>query len=234
MELIKEVWQTEDGQQFQEYLKTLGKKDRVEWTKKNINTQMSVLAVPTPKLREIIKEIAKGDFMSFLNLNLWQYHENTIINAGLIAKIKEFYVLENYLKAYTQKIDNWASCDMFSVDVSKNEQQFFDLAVSMLIEEKTFVRRMGFNILFKFITNEKYVNKLFSLLNNFNGEKEYYVNMMIAWFVCELFIKQREKTLEFLKTHNLNSFQINKAISKCRDSFRVSAKDKQMLLQYKK
>ena len=234
MELIKEVWQTEDGQQFQEYLKTLGKKDRVEWTKKNINTQMSVLAVPTPKLREIIKEIAKGDFMSFLNLNLWQYHENTIINAGLIAKIKEFYVLENYLKAYTQKIDNWASCDMFSVDVSKNEQQFFDLAVSMLVEEKPFVRRMGFNILFKFITNEKYVNKLFSLLNNFNGEKEYYVNMMIAWFVCELFIKQREKTLEFLKTHNLNSFQINKAISKCRDSFRVSAKDKQMLLQYKK
>ena len=234
MELIKEVWQTEDGQQFQEYLKTLGKKDRVEWTKKNINTQMSVLAVPTPKLREIIKEIAKGDFMSFLNLNLWQYHENTIINAGLIAKIKEIYVLENYLKAYTQKIDNWASCDMFSVDVSKNEQQFFDLAVSMLVEEKPFVRRMGFNILFKFITNEKYVNKLFSLLNNFNGEKEYYVNMMIAWFVCELFIKQREKTLEFLKTHNLNSFQINKAISKCRDSFRVSAKDKQMLLQYKK
>ena len=234
MELIKEVWQTEDGQQFQEYLKTLGKKDRVEWTKKNINTQMSVLAVPTPKLREIIKEIAKGDFMSFLNLNLWQYHENTIINAGLIAKIKEIYVLENYLKAYTQKIDNWASCDMFSVDVSKNEQQFFDLAVSMLVEEKPFVRRMGFNILFKFITNEKYVNKLFSLLNNFNGEKEYYVNMMIAWFVCELFVKQREKTLEFLKTHNLNSFQINKAISKCRDSFRVSAKDKQMLLQYKK
>lgn len=233
MELIKEVWQTEDGQQFQEYLKTLGKKDRVEWTKKNINTQMSVLAVPTPKLREIIKEIAKGDFMSFLNLNLWQYHENTIINAGLIAKIKEFYVLKNYLKAYTQKIDNWASCDMFSVDVSKNEQQFFDLAVSMLVEEKPFVRRMGFNILFKFITNEKYVNKLFSLLNNCNGEKEYYVNMMIAWFVCELFIKQREKTLEFLKTHNLNSFQINKAISKCRDSFRVSAKDKQMLLQYK-
>ena len=234
MELIKEVWDEEAGQQFQEYLKTLGKKDRVEWTKNNINTQMDVLAVPTQKLREIIKEIAKGDFMSFLNLNLWQYHENTIINAGLIAKIKEFYVLENYLKTYTQKIDNWASCDMFSVNVSKNEQQFFDLAVSMLVEEKPFVRRMGFNILFKFITNEKYIDKLFSLLNNFNGEKEYYVNMMIAWFVCELFIKQREKTLEFLNTHNLNTFQINKAISKCRDSFRVSEKDKQMLLQYKK
>ena len=58
--------------------------------------------------------------------------------------------------------------------------------------------------------------------------------MIISWLVCELFIKQREKTIEFLKINKLNPFQINKAISKCRDSFRVSKEDKENLLEFRK
>ena len=58
--------------------------------------------------------------------------------------------------------------------------------------------------------------------------------MINAWLVCELFIKRREKTLKFLQNNRLNSFTINKAISKCRDSFRVSNADKKMLLDFKK
>ena len=69
---------------------------------------------------------------------------------------------------------------------------------------------------------------------NSPNEEEYYVNMCIAWFVAECFIKRRETTLKFLKTNKLNKFTINKAISKCRDSYRVSAEDKQMLLAFKK
>ena len=46
--------------------------------------------------------------------------------------------------------------------------------------------------------------------------------------------EEREKTLEFLKTNKLNPFQINKAISKCRDSFRVSKEDKENLLEFRK
>ena len=65
------------------------------------------------------------------------------------------------------------------------------------------------------------------------SETEYYVNMAVAWLVAECFTKQREQTLIFLHTHSLNNFTINKAIQKCRDSFRVSQEDKQMLLKYK-
>ena len=39
-------------------------------------------------------------------------------------------------------------------------------------------------------------DKLFEILNSFSGESEYYVNMIISWLVCELFIKQREKTIK--------------------------------------
>lgn len=57
--------------------------------------------------------------------------------------------------------------------------------------------------------------------------------MCIAWLVCELMIYNRDKTLKYLENHNLNTFTINKAISKCRDSYRVSKEDKEVLLKYK-
>ena len=58
--------------------------------------------------------------------------------------------------------------------------------------------------------------------------------MCIAWFVAECFVKNRNLTLEFLKENILNNFTINKAVQKCRDSFRVSSEDKEMLLSFKR
>ncbi len=75
---------------------------------------------------------------------------------------------------------------------------------------------------------------MFEIIDTLNKEKEYYVNMAVAWLCCELMIKNRDKFLAYLKHHNLNDFTVNKAISKCRDSYRVSEKDKELLLKYKK
>ena len=52
--------------------------------------------------------------------------------------------------------------------------------------------------------------------------------------MCELMIKNRNQTLKYLEKHRLNDFTINKTISKCRDSFRVSNEDKELLLKYRK
>ena len=152
----------------------------------------------------------------------------------MICKIKDFDLQKKYLDKYILEIDNWASCDLLSFDVLGREEKYFNLAKEYLKSDKPFIRRVGFKILFEFVKECYYVDKLFEILNSFSGESEYYVNMIISWLVCELFIKQREKTIAFLNTNNLNAFQINKAISKCRDSFRVSMEDKNMLLKYKK
>ena len=58
--------------------------------------------------------------------------------------------------------------------------------------------------------------------------------MIIAWLLAEMFIKFREKTLNFFETGKINDFVINKAVQKCRDSFRVSKEDKKMLLKFKR
>ena len=57
--------------------------------------------------------------------------------------------------------------------------------------------------------------------------------MAIAWLLCELMIYNRDMTLKYLEHNNLNIFTINKAISKCRDSYRVSKEDKELLLNFR-
>ena len=66
-------------------------------------------------------------------------------------------------------------------------------------------------------------------------EQEYYVNMAIAWLLCEIMIFYPAETLKFLNNYknkykeSNNIFVLKKTISKCRDSFRISEENKILL-----
>lgn len=233
MNLVKEKWNKDDGKEFVKYLESLRNEDKIEWSRNILNTNMPVLAIKTPVIRDIVKNISKGNYLSFLDLELNDYYENSAINGSLICKIKDFDTMKKYLDKYVVKIDNWASCDLLSFDMNGREGIFYNLSQEYVKDSKPFVRRVGLNILLGLIDNDDYIDKIFETMNSFYNEEHYYVNMMNAWLFCECFIKRREKTIEFLKTHKLNKFTINKGISKCRDSYRVSNEDKEMLLKYK-
>lgn len=233
MELVRDLWTKNDIFEFQDYLRSFGRNDKVEWSKNLLKTELPVLALKTEDIRQIAREIYKGNFLSFLDLMLWEYYENTSINGSLISKIKDFDLQKKYLDIYSSKADNWATCDLLSFDVKGREEAYFDLAVQYSKSAHPFTRRIGMYILFNFIEDDNYLKKIFELLDNFYDENHYYVNMMNAWLLCECFIKQREKTLNYLENHKLNKFTINKATQKCRESFRVGDDDKEMLLKYK-
>lgn len=233
MELIKDIWKKKDIKEFQEYLKTLGNLEKMEWSKNILQTSLPVLSISTPIIKDIAKKIGQGNFLEFLDYMLWEYYENTAINGFLICKIKDFDTMKKYLDIYSSKAENWATCDLLSFDIKGKEKEFFDITLEYIKSPKPFVRRIGMSILFNFINNEEYIDKIFELLDKFQDEKEYYVNMMNAWLFCECFIKQKEKTLKYLKHHKLNKDTINKGVQKCRDSQRVSDEDKEMLLKYK-
>lgn len=88
-------------------------------------------------------------------------------------------------------------------------------------------------ILFYFVTDNSYIDKIFDLLDKFENEEHYYVNMMNSCLLSECFIKQRRETLKYLNNNKLNSFTLNRGIQKCRESRRASEEDKEMLKKYK-
>lgn len=230
MELVKKEWKKEDKREFQAYLKSFSKGEKKALLEKNISrTNLDCIAVSSRDVENITKQILKGNFLSFLDLNLWDNLTTTFINAKLISHIKDFQVLKRYLDEFVYKADNWASIDSLKFDTKQKEQEFLNLAEVYLKDKKPFTRRAGVRMLFKFI-DIKHISKVFDLISNFKDENEYYVNMAISWLVCECFIKERSETLNFLKQQILSTFVQNKAISKCRDSFRISKEDKEMLL----
>ena len=152
----------------------------------------------------------------------------------LISKITDFDTFKKYLDIYSSKADNWATCDLLTFHIKGNEEKYFNLTLEYINSELPFRRRIAMYILFYFIVDDNYINKIFDLLNCFGNEDHYYVNMMNSWLLSECFIRQREKALAYLKNNKLNKFTLNKGIQKCRESKRVSIEDKDMLLKYKR
>lgn len=233
MEFRRKIWNKSSIQELEKYLYNLKNIDKIEWTRNIVRTSQPVLAIKLDVLKNIAKQISNGNYESFLDIMPDSSYEILLISAYVISRIKNFQIQKKYLEIYSLKCDNWSSCDTLKFTIKNNEDNYLNLSKEYIQSPYPFVRRIGINILFSLLKTETYLNDIYEILNSFKGENEYYVNMVNAWIICELFIKHRTQTIVFLSNHHLNKFTINKAISKCRDSYRVSKEDKEMLLQYK-
>lgn len=236
MNFVRNNWDKIAKEEFESYLDSIKETDekKLNWTKRIYNTNMTVLGIKVPIIKKLAKEINKGNAISFLKLNLNSTFENLLINGCLIAKIKDFNLMKKYLDDYSKKIDNWALCDCLDFEINqKNKSNYFALSQEYIKSEFPYTRRIGVLIWFKFINDKEYLNIILDNIPFFKNETHYYVNMALAWFVCECFVKNREIGLFIFKNKMLNNFVNNKAIQKIKDSFRVSDEDKILLENFK-
>lgn len=234
-QLVREDWNEEDIKPFLRYLYSFSKcADKAEWEQRIVNTKLRCIAVPSNVVTDIVRTVKKGNFLAFIDLFIEVWDNLTLVNilGKLICEIKDFAVFKTYLLNYAERVDNWASCDCLKFKCKAPREEYIRLSNQMLSNTKPFVRRIGLGVLFSKVP--AYIDEIFDALNSLQNETEYYVNMMGAWLLAECMIKMRDRTLEYFEHNSTNSFIINKAISKCRDSFRVSPQDKQYLLRYKR
>ena len=96
MDLVKQKWTSKDINEFNKYLESIKQEEKIDFTKRIVNTNMEVLGIPIPNLREISKQIAKGNYRSFLDNKNNKYYESTIVNVCLINLIKDFEIKKHY------------------------------------------------------------------------------------------------------------------------------------------
>ena len=236
MNLIKNKWTNEDTEPFLNLLQNLSKgNEKSIWEKRIVNTNLSCLAVPSTEIDKIAKQIFKGNYISFLNLWIWNNHSSTLIFGKILNKIKDFSLLKSYLIPYSEKADNWSTIDCLKINFNNgNINKFIKLSKELIQSKHTFSRRLALIILLKLLSVQDCTAICFELFNKLKDESEYYVNMAAAWVLAECMAKFRDKTLEFYNHNNTNDFIINKSISKCRDSFRITKTDKDYLLKFKR
>lgn len=196
-----------------------------------LNSKYEMIGIRLPKMREIAKEIAKTNIEEFLKFSNDNYYEEVMIQGLVISYIKDENTFYKYFKKQITKIDNWALCDTFCNSIKivrKYEDKYFKESINMSLSCEEFVSRIGIVMILSHFVNENNLNTIFETLNKIESDK-FYINMAESWLICELFIKHRDETLEFLKVNKLNDFTQNKSISKIHDSYRVTKDDKDFL-----
>lgn len=237
VDLELKKWNREKYKEFIDYLFSLQDIKYKEFhTSLVLNSKYEMIGIRLPVMRNIAKEIAKGNITEYLAYVGDKYYEEVMIEGLVISHIKDEKTFYKYFKKYIDKIDNWALCDSFCNSIKivrKYEDKYFKEAIKLALDKKEFRSRVG---LVMFLAHFVKVDKLeiiFDTLNRIDSDK-FYINMAEAWLVCEVYVKYKEDTLKFIMHNNLNKFTQNKAISKIHDSYRVSKEEKELLNKYRK
>ena len=230
-------WSEKTYKSFVKYLISLQDlKYRDFHTSLVLNSKYEFIGIRTPIMKDIAKQIAKGNIEEFLKYAQDHYYEEVMIQGLVISHIKDESTFYKYFKKHIKKIDNWALCDTFCSSckiVEKHEDKYFTEAIELCLNSKEFISRVGLIIILNHFIKKENLSTIFDTLNKIKSDK-FYINMAQAWLVCEMYTKFPKETKEFIKKNNLNKFTQNKAISKIHDSFRVSKEDKELLNKYKR
>ena len=201
--------------------------------------QFSQRLIPTPQILGVrtptLRALARKSFAALGGADELQkykpfFHEEFVLKGFFIMLLKQDEAKFALASDFIKTMPNWAVCDMFA-------PKFRDASCADVLLKQAkggadeFERRF-FYVYFMRNMDAISPEKFFEICAA-ESDGRYYVQMGAAWAIAEMFIKQREITLAFLASKRAAKFIQNKAISKIRDSFRVSKADKEALLKYK-
>ena len=190
--------------------------------------------VRVPQIRAIAREITKTDPFGFLKVCKDASFEEIQLHGFIIADVKMPLAEKLPLMAeFIPLIDNWGICDTCSFKVKDSERAvLWDFLQDYFMSDRTYFIRYAVVTGMSNFVNDQYIDGFLSRLLAIVLD-DYYVKRAVAWALCDCFIKQSVKTDELFSSKTLDPWTQNKAIQKCRESFRVSEEDKEYLVTLK-
>ena len=235
--MIPNTWNNTTYKDFINYLKSIKDEKYKEFHSKIVNnSKYEIIGIRSPISKSIAKEISKTNIEEYLNIKKGNYYEEVLIEGLVISKLKDEELFYKYFTNYIDKIDNWAICDSFSSSikiVEKYEDKYFNICLDLINTNAEYKVRLGIVMILNHFINKENAKIIIDIIDNINSDK-YYINMAIAWLVAEMYIKEKDITLKYIKNNHLDKFTQNKAISKINDSYRVSKEEKELLKKYRK
>lgn len=198
----------------------------------------NIIGIRVPILRNYAKELVKQHEISYLLTQIDnQYYEEIMLQGMLIGLEKtDFKTLKKHLIKFIPKIDNWAICDVFCASLKitkKYPKEMWEFLQNYLKSKKEFEVRFAVVMILDFYIEESYLKEIFNIFEQLSN-REYYIQMAVAWAISICLIKFYEKTITYLKETNLDQFTYNKALQKAIESYRITTRQKEQLRKMKK
>ena len=234
---IKKLNTNDYNNWIKEQLSLLAEPKFQQFTAKLLPGVTDILGVRLPLLRQMAKQLAKGDWKAYLSHALDSSYEEIMLQGMALGYAKGgLQEKREYLQAFIPKINNWPVCDSACSAIKLAEQQpeeFWDFLMPYLDSKKEFQVRFALVQLLDYYVNETYLGRVLDAVQQ-AGQGGYYANMAQAWAVSICYREFPEETLPFLKENSLNDFTHNKAIQKITESLKVPEEKKEIARRMKR
>lgn len=194
-----------------------------------------VLGVRTPALRTLAKELAKDPGIEeFLHDLPHVYFEENQLHAFILSLEKDFGKCVENVDKFLPYVDNWATCDQMRPKCFAGHREELLVYIERWVKaEPEYMVRFGVGMLMTHYLEEAFTPATLETVLGIKRE-EYYIRMMIAWYIATALAKQYEAVLPVLLDNRLEVWTHNKAIQKAVESFRITPEQKAYLRTLKR
>lgn len=190
----------------------------------------SFIGVRVPAVRKLAKELYNaGEYEDFISELPHKYYDENMLHGLILSEYKDFDKCIEEVNRFLPYVDNWAVCDIMSPkSFKKNKEKMVDIIKKWSASEHAYTCRFGMEMLMTHFLDEDFKAEYLEIPAQVHSD-EYYVNMMIAWFFATALAKQWDATIPYIADNRLDVWTHNKTIQKARESYRITAEQKEYL-----
>ena len=190
----------------------------------------SVLGVRMPDCRALAKELCRmPDIGEFLTDLPHRYLDENNLHALILNEEKDCAAAVAAIDAFLPYVDNWATCDALRPKAFKKHPSALpDECRRWIKSGEIYAVRFGIEMLMTHYLDADFRPEYLEEVSIIKS-KEYYVNMMIAWYFATALAKQYEAAISYIEQRRLDQWTHNKTIRKAIESCRITEERKAYL-----
>lgn len=194
----------------------------------------TVIGIRVPVLRKYAKSIAGTELAEkFIKELPHCYYEENNLHMMLITGIKDYARCLTEIERFLPYIDNWATCDFPAPKCFENHKEdLLPVIKRWIASSETYTIRYGIGMLMRLYLDEDFDPEYVRLVVGVKSD-EYYVNMMIAWYMATALAKQWDAVIPYIEEHRMSDWVHRKTIQKAVESYRITDEQKKYLKGYR-
>ena len=194
----------------------------------------TVIGIRVPVLRKYAKSIAGTELAEkFIKELPHCYYEENNLHMMLITGIKDYEKCLSEIERFLPDIDNWATCDFPAPRCFEDhKEELLPVIKRWIASSETYTVRYGIGMLMRLYLDEDFDPEYVRIVAEVKSD-EYYVNMMIAWYMATALAKQWDAVIPYIEEHRMSDWVHRKTIQKAVESYRITDEQKRYLKGYR-
>ena len=194
----------------------------------------TIIGIRVPVLRKYAKSIAGTELSEkFIKELPHHYYEENNLHMMLITRIKDYDKCLSEVERFLPYIDNWATWDFPAPKCFENhKEELLPVIKRWIASGETYTIRYGIGMLMRLYLDADFDPEYVKLVAEVKSD-EYYVNMMIAWYMATALAKQWDAVIPYIEEHRMSDWVHRKTIQKAVESYRITDEQKRYLKGYR-